>query len=200
MPGGLARVAALPEERGWAGLAGGLSKDTWVLASEPEPQSGLWLNRGPGLAALDPAKAMPARVAENLFWLGRYAERAEATVRLVRAILDRRNDFASGLNEPGAECLLGLFVALTRLSGTTDVEAAASDELDHGLLAVVSDPGRTGQPGVHAAGAAVGHPGGARPDVGRHLAGGRRPRAPARGARHAPASTPTPRSPRCSAT
>ncbi len=65
-------------------------------------------------------------------------------MRLVRAILDRRNDFASGLNEPGAECLLGLFVALTRLSGTTDVEAAASDELDHGLLAVVSDPGRTG--------------------------------------------------------
>jgi uncharacterized circularly permuted ATP-grasp superfamily protein/uncharacterized alpha-E superfamily protein len=144
MPGGLARVASLPEERGWSGLAGGLSKDTWVLASEPEPQSGLWLNRGPGLAALDPARAMPARVAENLFWLGRYAERAEATVRLVRAILDRRNDFASGLNEPGAECLLGLFVALTRLSGTTDVEAAVSDELDHGLLAVVSDPGRTG--------------------------------------------------------
>ena len=32
---------------------------------------------------------LPSRAADNLFWLGRYAERAEGTVRLLRGILVR---------------------------------------------------------------------------------------------------------------
>ena len=32
---------------------------------------------------------LPSRAADNLFWVGRYVERAEATLRLVRAIINR---------------------------------------------------------------------------------------------------------------
>ena len=40
---------------------------------------------------------LPSRVAENLFWLGRYVERTEATLRLVRALIGR-----SVTNHPNA--------------------------------------------------------------------------------------------------
>src|SRR5262249_7165557 len=42
---------------------------------------------------------LPSRVADNLFWLGRYVERAEGTARLLRSILSRLAD-ASGGGEP----------------------------------------------------------------------------------------------------
>ena len=92
MPGGLTRVAcaigasadAVASGRSprISNQAGAISKDTWVLASEPEKLSGFWLASGPRVAAVDPAASMSSRAAENLFWMGRYAERAEAVLAL----------------------------------------------------------------------------------------------------------------------
>jgi uncharacterized circularly permuted ATP-grasp superfamily protein/uncharacterized alpha-E superfamily protein len=128
MPGGLTRVAGSGGIAGGApapraslrisNQAGAISKDTWVLASEPEKLSGFWLAAGPPVAAIDPEASMTSRAAENLFWLGRYAERAEAMARLVRAAHDRRNDFQRGANPAGTECLHVLLTALTRVSST----------------------------------------------------------------------------------
>jgi uncharacterized alpha-E superfamily protein len=128
MPGGLTRVAG-PEGISGDGAAfwqsprisnqaGAISKDTWVLASEPEKLSGFWLVPGPPVTAIDPAASMSSRAAENLFWMGRYAERAEAMARLVRAAHDRRNDFQRGANPAGTECLQVLLSALTTVSST----------------------------------------------------------------------------------
>ena len=89
-----------------------------MLASEPEKLSGFWLASGPPVAAVDPAASMSSRAAENLFWMGRYAERAEAVARLVRVAHDRRNDFQRGANPAGTECLQVLLTALTRVSST----------------------------------------------------------------------------------
>jgi uncharacterized alpha-E superfamily protein len=128
MPGGLTRVSASahsPEDAAAGGRrprisnqAGAISKDTWVLASEPEKLSGFWLVPGPPVIAIDPAASMSSRAAENLLWLGRYAERAEAMARLVRAAHDRRNDFQRGANPAGTECLQVLLSALTKVSST----------------------------------------------------------------------------------
>ena len=41
---------------------------------------------------------LPSRVADNLFWLGRYAERAEGLTRLLRGVLVRLTE-TSGLAE-----------------------------------------------------------------------------------------------------
>jgi uncharacterized alpha-E superfamily protein len=37
-------------------------------------------------------RAIPSRTSENLFWMGRYAERAEMTIRLTRVVLERLDD------------------------------------------------------------------------------------------------------------
>ena len=91
MPGGLTRCAG---ERGELTISiqdGGVSKDTWVLASEPEPHVSLWqrrLTEVRGPASTHPA-GLSSRAAENLFWVGRYAERAEGQARLLRIMLDK---------------------------------------------------------------------------------------------------------------
>jgi uncharacterized alpha-E superfamily protein len=87
MPGGLTRVAAGPDRPLVSNQLGGVGKDTWVIASEPERQQSLLASTGQ--PALTPASVaeIPSRVADNLFWMGRYAERAEGLVRLLRVIV-----------------------------------------------------------------------------------------------------------------
>jgi uncharacterized circularly permuted ATP-grasp superfamily protein/uncharacterized alpha-E superfamily protein len=118
MPGGLTRVAPDAEVSRISNQAGAISKDTWVLASEPERLTGFWLQEGPAVEAADPMASIPSRAAENLWWLGRYAERAEDTTRLLRAVYDRRNDFQGSANPAGIDALQALLVALTRTTTT----------------------------------------------------------------------------------
>jgi uncharacterized circularly permuted ATP-grasp superfamily protein/uncharacterized alpha-E superfamily protein len=172
MPGGLTRVAgsggisgdpqAAPGSPRISNQAGAISKDTWVLASEPEKLSGFWLAAGPPVAAIDPQASMSSRAAENLFWLGRYAERAEAMARLVRTAHDRRNDFQRGANPAGTECLQVLLTALTRVSSTypgfvgdggSDRLAAPGEELFH-LVVDDNRPGTLAHAVRHLLGAA----------------------------------------------
>ena len=118
MPGGLTRVADGPDVLRISNQTGALSKDTWVLASEPERLTGFWLHSGPAVEAADPRASLPSRAAENLFWLGRYAERAEDTTRLLRAAYDRRNDFQGSANDAGVASLRAILAALTTVTTT----------------------------------------------------------------------------------
>ena len=63
MPGGLTRVAAAQDSFIVSNQAGGTSKDTWILASEPEKHASL-LPR-PSVANLD--GDLPSGTADNLF-------------------------------------------------------------------------------------------------------------------------------------
>src|SRR5271170_5691830 len=87
MPGGLARIASDTADIVSMQRGGG-SKDVWVLA--PDPRS----IDDTGLAGPRPRAArhddLPSRMAENLFWLGRYSERCEDKARLLRATLNVR--------------------------------------------------------------------------------------------------------------
>jgi uncharacterized circularly permuted ATP-grasp superfamily protein/uncharacterized alpha-E superfamily protein len=86
MPGGLARVSTQGSSRAVAMQLGGGSKDTWVLGGSDQEHHArrlLTLPRGAHGALGD----LPSRVAENLFWLGRYTERVESRVRFARALL-----------------------------------------------------------------------------------------------------------------
>jgi len=84
MPGGLARVTTETSTHRLPVPLGGASKDTWVLGegeeaalAAPPYAVGAYSGRG----------TLPSRVADNLYWLGRYTERVEANVRLLRALL-----------------------------------------------------------------------------------------------------------------
>jgi uncharacterized circularly permuted ATP-grasp superfamily protein/uncharacterized alpha-E superfamily protein len=90
MPGGLTRVTASNDARAAALTRGQGTKDTWVLADGPVAP--LTLLRSP-LSYIQPkrtGKDLPSRAADNLFWLGRYAERAENLVRGLRVVVRLR--------------------------------------------------------------------------------------------------------------
>lgn len=146
MPGGLLRVAPVAGGSLISNQAGALTKDAWVLATEPEKATSHWLQSGPAVEAMDPVGSMPSRAAENLFWLGRYAERAEDTVRLLRVVYDRRNEFAGGINPSGELCLQILLGALTDVTtaypGFTDVAALNAPGIE--LFALIVDDQRAG--------------------------------------------------------
>jgi uncharacterized circularly permuted ATP-grasp superfamily protein/uncharacterized alpha-E superfamily protein len=85
MPGGLARIASDAADIVSMQRGGG-SKDVWVLA--PDRRSIDEINVA-SVASRGPARHddLPSRLAENLFWLGRYSERCEDKARLLRATL-----------------------------------------------------------------------------------------------------------------
>jgi uncharacterized circularly permuted ATP-grasp superfamily protein/uncharacterized alpha-E superfamily protein len=89
MPGGLARVVAGSHLRS-AGLdAADVGKDVWVLSDSPVEQFSLLAQRQEGHRPHRGGRDLPSRAADNLFWLGRYAERAEGAVRLFRSLVIR---------------------------------------------------------------------------------------------------------------
>jgi uncharacterized alpha-E superfamily protein len=84
MPGGFCRVSTAPDARAISMQLGGMSADLWVLGDAPVEQTSLLPSAGT-MQVKRHVGALTARSADNLFWFGRYIERAEATIRLVRA-------------------------------------------------------------------------------------------------------------------
>jgi uncharacterized circularly permuted ATP-grasp superfamily protein/uncharacterized alpha-E superfamily protein len=89
MHGGLARVLQDSDRLAGTLPGSGLSKDVWVLNDDRSDIV------GPPAVPLGPLPIrrttgdLPSRVADDLFWLGRYVERLETAARLVRAALNR---------------------------------------------------------------------------------------------------------------
>jgi uncharacterized circularly permuted ATP-grasp superfamily protein/uncharacterized alpha-E superfamily protein len=92
MPGGLARIASDAADIVSMQRGGG-SKDVWVLAADRKStdDTGAVVLAPRTLARHD---ELPSRLAENLFWLGRYSERCEDKTRLLRATLGVRTNLA----------------------------------------------------------------------------------------------------------
>ena len=84
MPGGFARVGYSLDTTAIAMQRGGQAADVWVVSSKPVEFVSLLPRAGEKLVR-NPAGSLPSRAADNLIWLGRYAERCEATVRILRA-------------------------------------------------------------------------------------------------------------------
>jgi uncharacterized circularly permuted ATP-grasp superfamily protein/uncharacterized alpha-E superfamily protein len=118
MPGGLGVVAARDQRHDISIQRGAASQDTWVVAAGPVstlsllgPAGAPELSRGGG--------DLPSRVADNLYWLGRYAERADAMARLARTAVARLPDGA----EP-SHSLVAALRAQARIAGPGPDEAA----------------------------------------------------------------------------
>ena len=86
MPGGLTRVSDTTSSLIVSMQHGGHSKDTWVLG-KPEQSNYARIAADPADAAPPPTGDLPSRVADNLFWLGRYTERVESMIRILRSVL-----------------------------------------------------------------------------------------------------------------
>ncbi|MBB4051972.1 putative circularly permuted ATP-grasp superfamily protein/putative alpha-E superfamily protein [Devosia subaequoris] len=134
MPGGFARVGSTTDTSALAMQRGGQAADVWVLSSKPVEQVSLLPREGEKLVRNAPGN-LPSRAADNLIWLGRYAERCEATVRILRAY----NARLAELSKPD----LPILTHCAALLETLDVDA--TEAMPQGLLSSIDSA-------VHSAG------------------------------------------------
>src|SRR5579862_1303960 len=118
MPGGLTRISASLDNMVVSMQRGGGSKDTWVLGEKPAPPFSLLRATTHPLEVSRATFDLPSRVADNLFWLGRYTERVEATARIARAILGRLFQEGDAARAAGLNTGLDLLTTLGYLSDT----------------------------------------------------------------------------------
>ncbi|HUA34036.1 MAG TPA: circularly permuted type 2 ATP-grasp protein [Candidatus Binataceae bacterium] len=144
MPGGLTRMTAGLDSLVASMQHGGGSKDTWVLSSGPTPQTTLLTSASTSVEVNRATFDLPSRVADNLFWLGRYVERVDSAVRIARAILSRLQESdpasAAGL-EAGVRILCSLGHLPQKLLASTNGGAANGREtaLEREMLAMIYD-------------------------------------------------------------
>lgn len=93
MPGGYARIGRSEDSSAITLQGGGSVADVWVVGDQPVPPETML---GSTATPFRRAKqgALPSRAADNLFWLGRYVERAETAMRLIRAYHVRLSETA----------------------------------------------------------------------------------------------------------
>jgi uncharacterized circularly permuted ATP-grasp superfamily protein/uncharacterized alpha-E superfamily protein len=125
MPGGLTRVASGADVRVISMQSGGGSKDTWVLARGPVDTDFTLLRDTVTPADLLRVRAaVPSRVAENLFWFGRYQERCDDAARLLRLILGSRLQESSDDEGQSATPLVALARASELIGDAGDTDDA----------------------------------------------------------------------------
>jgi uncharacterized alpha-E superfamily protein len=88
MPGGFCRISGRADARAVSMGEGVQSADVWVLAEKPVEMVTL-LPTDETVRIRRVMGTLPSRAADNLFWLGRYLERAETTLRLIRCLAGR---------------------------------------------------------------------------------------------------------------
>ncbi|CAD6877902.1 Protein containing domains DUF404, DUF407, DUF403 [Methylomonas albis] len=146
MPGGLSRSAPKYGNMMISNQTGGISKDTWVVATEPQHPA-IPAKRGGGLTGH--GNALPSRAADNIFWVGRNAERAEGGVRLLRATIKKLFSNPDRDSPDYQLSLETLLRCVTSMTGTYPGFFAEDNESllqapEAELLAVVVDESRAG--------------------------------------------------------
>jgi uncharacterized circularly permuted ATP-grasp superfamily protein/uncharacterized alpha-E superfamily protein len=140
MPGGFCRISDKADARVVSMGEGVESADVWVLSDKPVEVSTLLPARGE-MRIIRLLGNLPSRAADNLFWFGRYLERGEATLRLVRCLTNRSidPDAASGAARQSIDKLKTSLVAwgaipaeMAKHSATEASAAALSDDENYG--------------------------------------------------------------------
>ena len=127
MPGGFCRTSERLDVRAISMGEDARTADVWVIDDQPVERVSL-------LASKDDVKVrrilghLPSRAADNLFWLGRYLERAEATLRLARSLCTSLMDSESAVHCSGETltCLQQLLIDW----GALDEKALGGRALD----------------------------------------------------------------------
>ena len=137
IPGGLVRVAEA------AGSVvsmqrGGHSKDAWVLWDGPIDTFSMLHPRNEPVELRRVSRDVPSSVADNVFWLGRYVERAENIARILRPMISR----VRRADEAELGCLLRLHSCLeTRHSKLPKAKdrRPTSLELEQEIISAMTD-------------------------------------------------------------
>ena len=130
MPGGLTRVMGVLEQPLVSMQGNSRSKDTWVLSPHPTEAISLLPPNEQPVRLRRSGYDFPSRAADHLFWMGRYAERAEGLVRFLRSVMLR---LAGEAKPGGTEALPALFRALPATWKGLGVAEDVSGEFANGV-------------------------------------------------------------------
>ncbi|MDR3699921.1 MAG: circularly permuted type 2 ATP-grasp protein [Candidatus Sulfopaludibacter sp.] len=134
MPGGLVRVSEA-DGQVVSMQRGGRTKDAWVLWDGPVDTFSLLRPRNQPVQLERAAADLPSRAADNLFWLGRYAERSECIARLLRCLMTR----VRRANRTELACLFRLHGCLVSTHSTLPKDRPATEhELEDELVSLMS--------------------------------------------------------------
>lgn len=113
MPGGLAMTID-PDRAVALSAPDGHTRDVWVLSdAEQAPHVSLWKPTVESARVERSQRVIQSRVADDLFWLGRYAERADWTMRVMRSALRRvTEDSGPSSGRRGARKCLELLLGI----------------------------------------------------------------------------------------
>jgi uncharacterized circularly permuted ATP-grasp superfamily protein/uncharacterized alpha-E superfamily protein len=123
MQGGFARIGRSTDATAITMQQGGSAADVWVVSDAPVETISM-LPGGAGPYARVRPGVLPSRAADNLYWLGRYVERAEGLMRFVRAYHVRLAETA----DPGAP-LIGHLARYLETLSIDQAEAAVPPAL-----------------------------------------------------------------------
>ena len=118
MPGGMSSSAPEKGDMLISGRSGSISKDTWVIATGPQAAYESARNVGASTTDSGTENALPSRAADNIFWVGRYAERAEGSIRMLRAAVRKLYINPDNDDPDYRESLHCLLRGVTNLTGT----------------------------------------------------------------------------------
>ena len=148
MPGGLTRVATGPDARVITMQRGGGSKDTWVQASRQVAAQSLSRRTTTSADLVRDDTNLSSRMAENLFWFGRHADRCDNIGRLLRVTLNFLFNVGPayrGAEWPTVESLCIWFHLIDVEDAEKDADADAAEEPDATLISVQEQSQTQGQ-------------------------------------------------------
>lgn len=136
MPGGLTRSAPLKGDVPVSNQMGAMSKDTWIVASEPQADTSITISQPQEKAGSRYSSALSSRVADHLYWVGRYAERAEGSVRLLRTTVKKLYNNPDHTNSSYQIGIFSLLRSITHLTHTYPGFIATDDDKKGDLVEV----------------------------------------------------------------
>ncbi|MBS0518612.1 MAG: circularly permuted type 2 ATP-grasp protein [Proteobacteria bacterium] len=140
LPGGLAREPAGDTALRSLGRLNGTLKDVWVLAEDASDVQLPSSRRFHQLSVERGGADLQSRVADNLFWLGRYIERLDNDARLLRTAVSRVAQGVIGPRDSAELRQLGRLIDRANLMPTTAALAMPeSAAFQQGLASVASD-------------------------------------------------------------
>jgi uncharacterized alpha-E superfamily protein len=129
MPGGLAMTVD-PDRAVALTAPDGHTRDVWVLSdAEQGPHVSLWRPTVETARVERSQRVIQSRVADDLFWLGRYSERADWTMRVLRSALRRvEEDNGPATGRRAARKCLEILLAKNAPATAPDVARPAEIE------------------------------------------------------------------------
>ena len=145
MPGGITRQGSTEQDIMLTSELSHCSKDTWVISDGPETPMTLWPSSKEHIAYNEEqAQNLPSRVIENMFWLGRYAVRAEYALRLLRSVYIQLNETPQLSEKAYYTVLKAVTQATDTYPGFTAKDTVLFENPEAELIAVTIDAKRAG--------------------------------------------------------